>query len=159
MDPAVFPSSARGAEVRIEFWVKGTSEIFDMSKQKIRIYQPDGTLLESHRDRTQDWQQFRQDSYHWWRTIPCPDPRYGRIEDLETGDELFVRHSSDRGARMVVVLKKKRKARVVRVLANYDRRSLNGFCYACVAADEKLARMAGLLPATEDQGTEKVAKS
>ena len=101
--------------------------------------------MEEHQDRIHDWHVFRQEAYHWRKKLPCLDPRYGKIVDVETGEELQVRHSSGLGGHTMIVLKRVRNRRVACVLADYDRRSLDGFCYACIAADKELARMAGLL--------------
>ncbi len=119
---------------------------------KIKIYNPNGTPLDTYRDRLQDWQQFRQESFPWWQRLPCVDPRYGRIVDLATGEELFIRHSTQRAARLAIVLKNECTGRVFCILSGYDRRSFNKFCYACLEADDQLARMAGLRRPKERKG-------
>jgi hypothetical protein len=112
-------------------------------KRRIKIFLAGGTELKEYRNRLLDWHPFRQEAYGWWKKLPCDDPRYDRVEVERSGEVWHVRHSTERGARTQIVLKHGWK--VVRVLASYDRRSFNNFCYACIEADLELAKMAGLV--------------
>lgn len=112
---------------------------------KLKILRLDGSAMDAYVECLASPMERRRDYLPWLKKVPGSDPRYGCIVEAETGRELCVRHSSSRGHRMLIVLKWVDNGRVAEELADYDRRNLDEFYFACRKADRELARMGGLL--------------